>query len=110
MAYLDLVPLGVKSVVAERKTTRLESRLVAASRGNGLYFTRADAKNQRWNRMKIKMDDGLYDRAQRAAEKAGYSGVEEFIAHCVENELKKQSADDAESRVADQLRGLGYIE
>ena len=59
---------------------------------------------------RIKIDDALYDRAKRAAESAGYSSVDEFIAHCIENELTKQGADDAESRVADQLRGLGYIE
>lgn len=60
--------------------------------------------------MKVKIDDGLYDRAKRAAETAGYSSVDEFIAHSIENELQKQNADDAEGRVADQLRGLGYIE
>lgn len=59
---------------------------------------------------KIKLDDALYDRAKRAAETAGYSSVDEFIAHCIENELQKQTSDEAEGRVADQLRGLGYIE
>lgn len=59
---------------------------------------------------KIQIDSALYDRAKRAAESAGYSSVEEFISHCIENELKKSKSDDAESQVADQLRGLGYIE
>jgi hypothetical protein len=59
---------------------------------------------------KVNIESGLYDRAKQAAEAAGYSGVEEFIAHCIENELKKLKADEAEGRVADQLRGLGYIE
>ena len=59
---------------------------------------------------KIKLESGLLDRARRAAATAGYSSVEEFVAHCVENELKKLEADDTEGRVADQLRGLGYIE
>jgi hypothetical protein len=59
---------------------------------------------------KINIDSGLYDRAKRAAEAAGYSSVEEFIAHCIENELKKSKVDEAEQQVADQLRGLGYIE
>ncbi|HVA51359.1 MAG TPA: hypothetical protein VNH11_33770 [Pirellulales bacterium] len=60
--------------------------------------------------MKVKIDPGLYERAKRAAETAGYSSVDEFIAHSIENELQKQNADDSEARVADQLRGLGYIE
>jgi hypothetical protein len=58
---------------------------------------------------KIKIDSGLLERAKRAAAAAGYSSVEEFVAHCVENELKKH-ADEVEGQVADQLRGLGYIE
>jgi hypothetical protein len=58
----------------------------------------------------VKMEAGLLDRAKRAAAAAGYSSVEEFVAHCVENELKKLEADQAESQVADQLRGLGYLE
>jgi hypothetical protein len=60
--------------------------------------------------VKIKIDADLYDRAKRAAETAGYSSVEEFVAHCIENEIKKLKVDEAESQVADQLRGLGYIE
>jgi hypothetical protein len=59
---------------------------------------------------KLQIDSALYDRAKRAAEAAGYSSVEEFIAHCIENELKKVKTDESESQVADQLRGLGYIE
>jgi hypothetical protein len=59
---------------------------------------------------KIKIESGLLDRAKRAAAAAGYSSVEEFVAHCVEKELKKLEGDAAEKQVADQLRGLGYIE
>ncbi len=59
---------------------------------------------------KIKIDAGLLDRAKRAATAAGYSSVEEFVAHCIENELKKHETDNVEDQVADQLRGLGYIE
>jgi hypothetical protein len=58
----------------------------------------------------VKIESALLDRARRAAAAAGYSSVEEFVAHCIENELKKVEADQAESQVADQLRGLGYIE
>jgi hypothetical protein len=59
---------------------------------------------------KITVNAGLYDRAKRAAEAAGYSSVEEFIAHCIEKGIEQQKVDDAESQVADQLRGLGYVE
>ena len=59
---------------------------------------------------KIKIEAALLDRAKRAAATAGYSSVEEFVAHCIENELKKLETSDVEGQVADQLRGLGYIE
>jgi hypothetical protein len=59
---------------------------------------------------KINIDQGLFDRAKQAAQVAGYSSVDEFAAHCIENEIKKLKVDEAEGQVADQLRGLGYIE
>ena len=59
---------------------------------------------------KVKIEDSLCDRARRAAEQGGYSSIEEFIAHCIENELKKLKVDEAEDQVSKQLRGLGYIE
>jgi hypothetical protein len=59
--------------------------------------------------VKISIDAGIYERAKKAAQTAGYSNVDEFIAHCIEKGLEKH-ADEAETQVADQLRGLGYIE
>ena len=59
---------------------------------------------------KIKIDAALLERAKKAAAAAGYSGVEEFVAHCVEQGIQKVQVDDTEVKVADQLRGLGYIE
>jgi hypothetical protein len=60
--------------------------------------------------VKVKIDAALFERAERAAKTAGYSSVEEFIAHCIENEIQKLKIEAAEGQVADQLRGLGYIE
>jgi hypothetical protein len=59
---------------------------------------------------KIKIDSALYDRAKDAAEAAGYSSVEEFVAHLIETELNKSEKSSDDEQVADQLRGLGYIE
>ncbi|MCY2928366.1 MAG: hypothetical protein NTV86_02520 [Planctomycetota bacterium] len=59
---------------------------------------------------KIKIDSGLLERAKLAAQAAGYSSVEEFVTHLLEKELARHETDEAERRVADQLRGLGYIE
>ena len=58
---------------------------------------------------KINIDQGLFERASQAAKTGGYSSLDEFIAHCIDNELKRLRADEAESQVSDQLRGLGYL-
>lgn len=60
--------------------------------------------------MKIKIDANLYQRAARASEAAGYSSLDEFIANAIETEIKRLKVEEAEAQVADQLRGLGYIE
>ena len=58
---------------------------------------------------KVAIDPSLYERAKKAADAAGYSSVDEFIAHCIENEIKRMKVETAESQVTDQLRGLGYL-
>jgi hypothetical protein len=60
--------------------------------------------------VKISIDPGLFERAKRAAQIAGYSSADEFITHCIETGIQKHATDEAETQVADQLRGLGYIE
>jgi len=59
---------------------------------------------------KIKIDSNLYDRAKKASEEAGYSSIEEFMTHIIEKSLEQYETDEADEKVADQLRGLGYIE
>ena len=59
---------------------------------------------------KIKIDSNLYDRVKKAAEKVGYSNVEEFITHIIEKELSKIEAAEDDSKVTERLRGLGYID
>ena len=58
---------------------------------------------------KIKMDSALFSRAEKAAEAAGYSSVEEFIIHIVEKELEKREQTDPTEQIFDQLHGLGYV-
>ncbi len=59
---------------------------------------------------KIKIDSNLFDRARKATKAAGYSSVEEFITHIIEREVGKYESSETDEKVADQLRGLGYIE
>jgi len=60
--------------------------------------------------VKVKIEPGLYDRAKRAAEAAGYSSLEEFIADCIEKGIQRLKIQEQESQVSNQLRGLGYLE
>ena len=60
--------------------------------------------------VKVKIEPALYDRAKLVAETAGYSGVEEFIADCIEKAIQRLKIEEEEGQVSDQLRGLGYIE
>lgn len=60
--------------------------------------------------IKVSIDNNLYERAKQAATRAGYSSVDELIATAIEHELKRLGEAEAEKQVADQLRGLGYIE
>ena len=59
---------------------------------------------------KIKIDSKLVSRAKKAAEVAGYSSVEEFVTHLLEKEIDRYESDEVDEKVAERLRGLGYIE
>jgi len=59
---------------------------------------------------KVKIDSKLFERVKNAAESAGYSSTEEFITHIIEKELAKYETTDTDEKVADKLRGLGYIQ
>ena len=60
---------------------------------------------------KIKVDSTLYERAKQAAEKEGYSSLEEFVTSIIEKEVSDlEIPSDNEDAINDQLSGLGYIE
>jgi len=59
---------------------------------------------------KITLDKDLLERVKAAAEKAGYSSTEEFVAHVLERELARgDDSGKSEADVKKQLEGLGYI-
>jgi len=60
--------------------------------------------------MQLKLSSSLCERAKRAAEKAGYSSVEEFIEHAIEKELAQFEEAEAKEEVVRRLKGLGYLE
>ena len=58
---------------------------------------------------KIKLQDELRERVERHVEEVGFVSVDEFVAYCLEKELATREESD-EVKVAERLRGLGYIE
>jgi metal-responsive CopG/Arc/MetJ family transcriptional regulator len=58
---------------------------------------------------KITLDKSLMERVEHAASQAGYSSVDEFVAHVLERELSKTDDASPDADVKKQLEGLGYI-
>ncbi len=58
---------------------------------------------------KIKLQDELRERVERHVEEVGFASVDEFVAYSLEKELATREESD-EVKVAERLRGLGYIE
>jgi metal-responsive CopG/Arc/MetJ family transcriptional regulator len=58
---------------------------------------------------KIKLDKDLVEKVKKYAQLAGYSSPEEFVAHCLEKEIRKLEESDSEEEVKKKLKGLGYI-
>jgi metal-responsive CopG/Arc/MetJ family transcriptional regulator len=57
----------------------------------------------------VKLDKTLLAKAERYARVAGYSSVDEFIAHALEKELAKLEDAHTEDEIRQRLKGLGYI-
>ena len=58
---------------------------------------------------KVKIDKELYQKAKDFAQEIGYSSVDEYVARLLEREVNSAQGDDADEKVSEQLRGLGYI-
>jgi hypothetical protein len=59
---------------------------------------------------KVAVEGDLLGRCKAHAKKAGYSSVEEFVAHALETALREASPAEDDQRVLERLKGLGYIE
>jgi hypothetical protein len=57
----------------------------------------------------IKLDKALLVRVKRCADAAGYSSVDEFVAHVLEKEIASIEQSDSEADIKKKLKGLGYI-
>ena len=57
----------------------------------------------------IRLDKALLTRLRRYADLAGYSSVDEFIAHTLEKQVAQLDEAESEEEIKKKLRGLGYI-
>ncbi len=58
---------------------------------------------------KVTINKNLLERIKKYSDIAGYSSVEEFVEHALENELAKLEDADSEEEIKKRLQGLGYI-
>lgn len=58
---------------------------------------------------KIKLDKDLLNKVKHYSKLAGYSSVDEFIAHALEREIERLEESDSEEEIKKKLKGLGYI-
>ena len=58
---------------------------------------------------RVKIDRGLFDRIKRYADLAGYSSVDEFVAHALEKQIAQLDEAESEQALKKKLKGLGYI-
>ena len=58
---------------------------------------------------KVKLDKELVVRAKKYAQASGYSSVEEFINHTLENAVMQLEESESAEELQEKLKGLGYI-
>ena len=57
---------------------------------------------------KIELNPELVERARQRARQAGYSSLEEYVAHLIEKDLAQLSPEE-DAAVVERLKGLGYL-
>ena len=58
---------------------------------------------------KVKLEKELYEKVKKYSEIAGYSSINEFVAHALEREIAQLEDADSEEEIKKKLQGLGYI-
>ncbi len=60
-------------------------------------------------KLKIKLDDDIYQKLSKLSGQAGYSAPEEFIQHLIEKEIAHLDEAGNDDELKKRLQGLGYI-
>lgn len=59
---------------------------------------------------KIAIDKALWERIEKVAGQAGYSSVQDFVVHLLEQQVRHLEEGKDEEEVRKRLEGLGYID
>ena len=59
---------------------------------------------------KVRIAPELYERLKKTAAAGGYSTVEEFITHVLEQAAAETERVESEAEVRKRLQGLGYVD
>ena len=63
-----------------------------------------------FSQRKVRVEQTLYERTKHLSAQLGYVSVHQFVTHLLERELSKKEEQTDDEKVAERLRGLGYIE
>lgn len=58
---------------------------------------------------KVRISKELHEKIKKYSDIAGYSSIDEFVAHALENEIAQLEEADSEDEIRKKLQGLGYI-
>lgn len=58
---------------------------------------------------KVKLEKELYQRVKEFSNKAGYSSIDEFVSHVLEEAIGSLEPAEDEEVVKQRLQGLGYL-
>ena len=58
---------------------------------------------------KVKIEKDLYQKVKQFSKNAGYSSVEEFLAHLLEKVVIETEPGEYDEDLLKRLEGLGYI-
>ncbi len=58
---------------------------------------------------KVKLEKELYQRVKEFSNKAGYSSIDEFVSHVLDEAVGSLEPAEDEEVVKQRLQGLGYL-
>ncbi|MCU1258285.1 MAG: hypothetical protein JWO80_1170 [Bryobacterales bacterium] len=71
---------------------------------------RVDETIRMADKVNVKLNKALCERARQIVEKVGYSSLEEYIEHAVGRDLSTLEQAESKEDLIRKMKGLGYLE